>query len=272
MMISNLPILSPCIGVCSLDAQGYCEGCHRTSEEITHWISYEEAHRRYIVDQVLPTRVVQNKIAITAQINLTTLVQAIRPLADPPSEPAWNHAELVDLFDPLPRKPAAVLVPLVTRPSGLAVIFTRRTEHLSNHAGQISFPGGRIESTDIDAVAAALREAHEETGILPQEIRPFGYLDCYETISNFCVTPVLGEIASNYRASPDPMEVAEVFEVPLSFFLTAKNKRIRHIYSRNRLREVAEFEYGDYLIWGATAAMLVNLISRLEKSAGISLP
>ncbi len=200
-------------------------------------------------------------------VSLDALARAARALDDPPGEPAWNHDELADLLGPAPRKPAAVLVPFVTRAEGLAVIFTRRTEHLNNHAGQISFPGGRIEPSDADAVAAALREVHEETGIQPRQVRPFGYLDCYETISNFRVTPVLGEVASDYLAIPDPVEVDEVFEVPLSFFLTAENKHIRRIHYRNRPREVVEFTYGDYLIWGATAAMLVNLISRLERSA-----
>ncbi len=203
---------------------------------------------------------------IAADVTLHTLARAARGLDDPPGEPAWNHDELVDLLGPEPRKPAAVLVPLVMRAQGLAVIFTRRTEHLNNHAGQISFPGGRIEASDTDAVAAALREVQEETGILPQQVRPFGYLDCYETISNFRVTPVLGEVAIDYRAIPDPVEVAEIFEVPLSFFLTPENKHIRRVHYRNRPREVVEFTYGDYLIWGATAAMLVNLICRLERS------
>lgn len=192
---------------------------------------------------------------------------AVRPLHDPPAGPGWNHAELADLIGSAPRRPAAVLVPVVARGDGLSVLFTQRTETLAQHAGQISFPGGGIEAADTDAVAAALRETREEVGIAPDLLRPFGFLDCFETISGYCVTPVVAELDATYRAQPDPSEVAEVFEAPLALFLDPNNLRRRHIIYRNRPREVFEFIHGTRIIWGATAAMLLNLVQRMEGPA-----
>ena len=163
-----------------------------------------------------------------------------------------------------PRRAAAVLVPIITRAKGLSVLFTQRTEHLAQHAGQISFPGGGVEAADHDAVAAALRETQEEVGIAPALVQPFGYLDCFETISGYCVTPVVADVDPAYQAVPDPHEVAAVFEVPLVFFLDPANLRRRGIDYRGRPREIFEFLYNGKNIWGATAAMLLSLVRRME--------
>jgi 8-oxo-dGTP pyrophosphatase MutT (NUDIX family) len=192
------------------------------------------------------------------------LRRAVRALDDPPSAPGWNHNELRDLLGTTPRRPAAVLVAIIERAEGLAVLFTRRTEQLAQHAGQISFPGGGIEAADRDAVAAALRETHEEVGIAPVLVRPFGYLDCFETISGYCVTPVVADIDPAYLAVPDPREVADVFEAPLAFFVDPANLRRRRIDYRGRPREIFEFLYNGKNIWGATAAMLLSLVRRME--------
>jgi 8-oxo-dGTP pyrophosphatase MutT (NUDIX family) len=195
------------------------------------------------------------------------LRRAVRALDDPPCAPGWNHAELRDLLGPGALRPAAVLVAIVERAQGLSILFTQRTANLSQHAGQISFPGGAIEPDDHDAVAAALRETHEETGIGASLVRPFGYLDCFETISGYCVTPVVADLDANYHAIPDPQEVAEVFEVPLAFFTDSVNLRRRRIDYHGRPREIFDFAYANRNIWGATAAMLVSLIRRLEATA-----
>ena len=197
-------------------------------------------------------------------VDIERLRRVVRPLTDPPGAPGWNHVELNDVLGGVALRPAAVLVPIIERAGGLAVLFTQRTEHLAQHAGQISFPGGGVEPGDADAIAAALRETEEEVGIPRSLVQPFGYLDCFETISSYCVTPVVGSLDGAYTATPDPREVADVFEVPLDFFLDPVNLRRRSIQWRGRSREIFEFPYNERNIWGATAAMLLNLVRRLE--------
>jgi 8-oxo-dGTP pyrophosphatase MutT (NUDIX family) len=193
------------------------------------------------------------------------LRRAVRPLDDPPIAPGWNLDELSDVIDPsLPRRPAAVLVPFVRREDSLSVLFTRRTAHMRTHAGQISFPGGAIEAGDADAVAAALRETEEETGIAPALVEPFGYLDSFETVSGYCVSPVTGFVSGDYRAKPDPAEVAEVFEVPLDFILAPDRLRRFDFDWHGRTRTTFEFEWDGRRVWGATASILKNLLKRLE--------
>jgi 8-oxo-dGTP pyrophosphatase MutT (NUDIX family) len=192
------------------------------------------------------------------------LRRAVRALDDPPTAPGWNHGELSDLLGSAPRRAAAVLVPIITRSEGLCLLFTQRTQHLTQHAGQISFPGGGVEPDDRDAVAAALRETQEEVGIHMAQMHPFGYLDCLETVSGFCITPVVADVDADYCATLNPHEVAEAFEVPLAFFLDPANLRRRHIDYRGRPRDIFEFPYQGKNIWGATAAILVSLVRRLE--------
>jgi 8-oxo-dGTP pyrophosphatase MutT (NUDIX family) len=192
------------------------------------------------------------------------LQHAVRPLSDPPRPPGWNHRELHDILPDLPLRSAAVLVGIVERSEGLAVLLTQRTEHLTNHAGQISFPGGSAELDDIDVIATALRETREEVGIGAESITPFGYLDGLDTVSGFNVTPVVADIDPTYIATPDPREVASVFEVPLAFFADPANLRFRRMEYRGRPRDIVEFHFGDRNIWGATAAMLLSLVRRME--------
>lgn len=201
--------------------------------------------------------------AITDEIE--RLRRATRPLANPPVAPGWNLEELSDVIDPaLPRRSAAVLVPFVRRDDALSVLFTRRTAHLRTHAGQISFPGGAIEQSDADAVATALRETFEETGIEPGRVEPFGYLDGFETVSGYFVTPVTGFVRGDYRAKPDPDEVAELFEVPLDFILAPERLRRFDFDWKGRTRTTFEFEWDGRRVWGATASILKNLLQRLE--------
>ena len=163
--------------------------------------------------------------------------------------------------------PAAVLIPLVDREGGLTVLLTRRTAHLDHHAGQISFPGGRIEDSDADPVAAALRETREEIGLDVAHIEVLGRIDGYVTISNFAVVPVVAIVHPPFDLKPDPFEVDEVFEVPLAFVLDPANHQ-RHFResTEGKRRYYYALPYGSYYIWGATAAMLVNLAEALGKS------
>jgi 8-oxo-dGTP pyrophosphatase MutT (NUDIX family) len=156
-------------------------------------------------------------------------------------------------------RPAAVLVPLIDRAEGISVLLTQRTPHLSAHAGQISFPGGRIEEGDADATEAALRETEEEVGLTRDHVTVIGRLDTYVTGTGFEITPVVGIVKVPFRLAIDPFEVAEVFEVPLSFVLDPNNHRrmTREFEHRTRIFFILPFENRN--IWGATAGMLVNL-------------
>ena len=138
---------------------------------------------------------------------LPTLVRALHPLASPPSAAPWNRDELADLLGDAVPVEAAVLVGLVPRDDGLRVLLTRRTDSLRNHAGQVSFPGGRIEPDDASAVAAALREAQEEIGVASTLVAPIGFLDPMLTVTGFRVLPVVARVDPGYVAIPDPIEV-----------------------------------------------------------------
>ena len=162
-----------------------------------------------------------------------------------------------------PLIPAAVLVPLVDRRRGLTVLLTERTEHLADHAGQISFPGGHIEAGDLSPEDAALRETEEETGLSRRLVEVLGRLDTYITRTGFTVTPVVAIAAPPLGLNPDPREVAAVFEVPLAFFLDAANHQRCTRPFRGYVRQFYAMPYGDRYIWGATAGMLVNLYERL---------
>jgi 8-oxo-dGTP pyrophosphatase MutT (NUDIX family) len=165
-------------------------------------------------------------------------------------------------------RPASVLVPVVKRPKGLQVLLTVRSETLRSHRGQISFPGGRREETDASAAAAALREAEEEVGIPGGAVEVVGYLDDYPTLTRYMVTPVVGLVDDVAEVKPCAREVAEIFEVPLSFVIGAENFE-RKVLSREGLNvPFFELNYGSYRIWGATAGMLWNLAQKVAGHAG----
>ncbi len=160
--------------------------------------------------------------------------------------------------------PAAVLVPLVSHAGAMTVIFTRRARHLADHAGQISFPGGRVEPGDRDPAATALREAEEEIGLAADRVEVLGCLGYFDTTTGFSVAPVGGLVAPPLALTRDAFEVAEVFEVPLSFLLDPKNRRRELRRRRGRTREVWVFDYRGHSIWGATARMVVELCEVLD--------
>jgi 8-oxo-dGTP pyrophosphatase MutT (NUDIX family) len=162
--------------------------------------------------------------------------------------------------------PAAVLVPIVLRPTALTVLLTQRTAHLRDHAGQVSFPGGRREPDDDGPVATALREAHEEIGLEPGQVEILGRLDEYRTGTGFSVTPVVGLVMPPLDLKLDDFEVADVFEPPLEFFLRAENFSRHQAEYRGALREYWAVPWQDRYIWGATAGMLVNLRELLSDS------
>jgi 8-oxo-dGTP pyrophosphatase MutT (NUDIX family) len=197
----------------------------------------------------------------------------LHPTHAPPAGPGWNHADLEGLLPPAPLREAAVLVGLVARRGDWQVLLTRRTDALRHHAGQVSFPGGRIEPGDADPIAAALRESHEEIGLAASQASPVGFLDPLCTITGFRVLPLVAMVDPEFVPAPDPGEVAEVFEVPLDYLLDPANLNAFDMTSLSgrpipdgRPRRVLEFvDRGNprQRIWGATAAILLNLRERI---------
>ncbi len=191
-----------------------------------------------------------------------------RLLSDPPALPLMPARSDFDLDPahrpPRPAKliPAAVLLPIIARDEPV-VLFTERSPHLARHAGQVSFPGGRVEDDDISLVQTALRETREETGIDPAFVTVAGFLEAYETGTGFAILPVVGLLSEGFALMPDASEVAEVFEVPLAFLLDPANRQKNQTEWMGRMRTFYSFRYNGHYIWGATAAMLVNFGERL---------
>jgi 8-oxo-dGTP pyrophosphatase MutT (NUDIX family) len=197
--------------------------------------------------------------------------ESLAPAASAPGEEMlWAAGAPAHLLDriraamPERRIPAAVLVPLVERADGMTVLLTQRADTLKDHAGQISFPGGRIEADDADAWHAALREAYEEIGLAGGFVEFAGYLPDHWVGTGFRVTPVVGFVNPAYELRIATAEVHDVFEVPLEFILDAANHkpRIREVFGVSL--QVQDIPYGDRVIWGATAGMLLSLRSCLQ--------
>jgi predicted Fe-S protein YdhL (DUF1289 family)/8-oxo-dGTP pyrophosphatase MutT (NUDIX family) len=253
-------IITPCVGVCSLDAQGVCRGCWRTIDEIARWKIMSDAERMNFLVSVLPGR--DPAGFVNRLPERERLLRVLHPLDAAPDGPGWNHEDMRDLVGE--SADAAVLAGLVPRDDGTRVLLTRRNERLRHHGGQVSFPGGRVEPGDCDAVAAAIRESCEEIALAAGQVRALGYLDPFVTISGFRVIPVVAVIDPAFVAVPQPDEVAEVFEVPLSFLMSPDNLHSVEIELRGRPRRVFEYAWPGQRIWGATAAILLNLRRRLE--------
>ncbi len=161
-------------------------------------------------------------------------------------------------------QPAAVLLPLMAGDDGLEVLLTRRSADLRQHAGQISFPGGRIDSTDASPEAAALREAQEEVGLPPSRVEVLGSMRPYQTGTGYLVHPVVGFVEEAVRLRPNPAEVDEIFQVPLAFFLNPANHHPHVIEREGRTYHLHAMPYKDYYIWGATAAILLEFYKLLS--------
>ncbi len=159
---------------------------------------------------------------------------------------------------------AAVLIPLVLKEEGLSVLLTQRTNHLRDHAGQISFPGGRMDPEDQSPNDTALRESQEEIGLDPKRVEIIGHMPQYLTVSGYSVTPVVGLVQAQAEYVLDEFEVADVFEVPLSFLLDPANHQVRLWQSEQGGRRFYSMPYENRFIWGATAGMLRNLYHLLK--------
>ncbi len=178
--------------------------------------------------------------------------------------PRWPRA----LQDMLTRDLAAaeVLIPIIQRQESLSVLLTERSPDLKHHAGQISFPGGRMDPDDADICATALRETQEEVGIDPADVEIVGYLDPNPTVTGYAVTPVVALVELRRELSIDPVEVKSAFEVPLPFLLDEDNQEYSEREFEGVMVPIAEFNYGQYRIWGATAGMLIEFRNVILKN------
>jgi 8-oxo-dGTP pyrophosphatase MutT (NUDIX family) len=209
------------------------------------------------MNSILPTSVTPGLFPLTAN---TVRAGLRRP--PPPPEALDLHA--ISLKEGTKVTEAAVLVPLVNREGGVQVLLTLRPEHLRDHAGQVSFPGGRVEPGDADREATALREMNEEVGLASGSVTLLGRLPVYEIPSGFRITPVVGWIEPPFALRPDPFEVADIFEAPLDYFLDAANYQRREYHFRGRHRHYLAIPYEGRYIWGATAGMLYSLCRTLN--------
>ncbi|MGH6873654.1 MAG: CoA pyrophosphatase, partial [Aestuariivirgaceae bacterium] len=162
----------------------------------------------------------------------------------------------------LPR-PAAVLIPIIAHEPEATVLLTLRKDDLASHAGQVAFPGGKIDNQDEDEIAAALRETEEETGLAPSFVEPLGFLDAYLTRTNYRVVPVVAIVMPGFHLSPAADEVAAVFEVPLRFLMSPENHLIHSREWQGAARQFYAMPFGERYIWGATAGMVKSLYDRL---------
>jgi len=187
-----------------------------------------------------------------------------RGLLRPAPPPEEHDLHMISLKEGTKVVDAAVLVPLVNRPEGVQLLLTQRTAHLRDHAGQISFPGGRVEPDDPGREATALREMAEEVGIGSERVTLLGRLPGYEIPSGFRITPVVGWLEPPFEVVPDVFEVADVFEAPLAHFLDPANYQRREYRFRGRHRHYLAIPYEGRYIWGATAGMLYSLCRMLN--------
>ena len=190
--------------------------------------------------------------------------EIVRRLARPAPPPDPGDLHVIALAEGVRATEAAVLVPLVAREETINVLFTQRTAHLNDHAGQISFPGGRVESADASRAQTALRETEEEIGLARNRIELLGRLPDYEIPSGFRIAPVVGWIEPPFELRLDPIEVEAVFEAPLEYFLAPENYQRREYRFRGRHRHYMAIPYNGRYIWGATAGMLYSLCRMLK--------
>lgn len=205
---------------------------------------------------------------ITADVIRQGLARTTRP--DDPLAVDFTHMgarmpqAMIDQLQPRLRA-AGVLIPVIDRPEAPSVLLTERSKGLKHHAGQVSFPGGGMESCDEDIVATALRETHEEVGIAPRHVDIVGCLEPVATITGYAVTCVVGIVPGSVKWEADPLEVDEIFEVPLSFLLDEANLEVTEREFEGAQLPVASFHYEGHQIWGATAGMLVCLREKIIK-------
>ncbi len=195
-------------------------------------------------------------------LDLTNIMAAL----EHPARPSSDYDLSPEVRPPAGRRlsAAAVLIAVADTDGGPQIILTKRASHLKHHPGQIAFPGGKVDATDADHAAAALREAHEEIGLDPANVGLMATLPSHETVTGYTITPILGRVHAPFAPVAEPGEVAEVFHVPLSFLMEPGNFRIERRRWRGVWRQFYVVPYGPYYIWGATARILKALADRVN--------
>jgi 8-oxo-dGTP pyrophosphatase MutT (NUDIX family) len=195
------------------------------------------------------------------------LIALASPETDAPAPSGPSDFDLNPELRPhaLAGQPAAVLVPVIAR-RDVTLLFTQRTDHLTAHAGQIAFPGGKMDDGDDGPIATALREAHEEIGLDPALVEPLGLLDPYRTGTGYLITPVVALVEPGFTLSLNRDEVVDAFEVPLTFLMDTRNHQTHGRVIAGRERRFHAMPYGERFIWGATAGILKNMHERLFRT------
>lgn len=194
---------------------------------------------------------------IRQRLSATALPVDPRTVLIPPGRSIWS--DLMQDYEANDLTPAGVLIPIIEHQSCNTVLLTQRSAELKHHAGQVSFPGGRMEATDADVAATALRETHEEVGIAPQSVSVAGYLPTMPTITGYAVTPIVGFVDNKMPLAIDHSEVEYTFEVPLEFLLDTRNDITVERDVFGRMVPLSEFHWEKERIWGATAYMILRL-------------
>jgi 8-oxo-dGTP pyrophosphatase MutT (NUDIX family) len=212
----------------------------------------------------LEARVAEERVTRTPAEMRALIVErlvAFEPSAEPRRIAGMTDAHVEAARHLLPQSPtaAAVLIPIVEREDALYLLFTQRAAHLRHHAGQISFPGGRVESGDLSHVEAALRETEEEIGLDRSFITVAGYLDAHLAMSGYSIVPIVGFVRPGFTLKLNAQEVTEVFEVPLEHMLNPVNHKTREMLAEGINYSVYDIPYGERNIWGATAGMVMSL-------------